>query len=253
MEISRRSFTYGLLDSLLSFALIKTLFESDLLAQAIKPVANQWLTDLEHISKELKRASIKQTDWQYRVGELFTHVDLADVLRTINFEHLAKRIKLSDEREAVREIKLPSLNGATKGLTCATLFEALKKGRAIAPHGHRNMATAHLILNGQVHLRQYHRLRDEPNHLIIRPSVDRLSGTGDISTISDEKDNIHWFRGVSEVTYIFNAGIYGVNSSKEFTGREYVDPSRGQRIEGEMIRVKKLNQEEAFRLYNRAE
>ena len=252
-DISRRSFTHRLLSSLLSFSLVKALLDGDLLAQTIKPPVHQWLTDLEQISKELRRANLKPADWQKKVAELFTHVELSDVLRTINFDRLAKMIKLSNEREAVREIKLPSLDAVLTDLTYSTLFEALKKGRAIAPHGHRNMATAHLILRGQVHLRQYDRLRNEPDHLIIRPTVDRLSETGQLSTISDAKDNIHWFRGVSEVTYIFNAGIYGVNPSEGFIGREYIDPSRGQRIEGELIRVRKLNQEEAFRLYNRAQ
>jgi hypothetical protein len=253
MNMSRRNFTHRLLGSLLSFSLVKALLEDDLLAQSIKPLANRWLIDLEQISKELKGANLRQTDWQNKVAELFTHVELSDILRTINFDHLAKRIRLSNDREAIREIKLSSLDGVPKDLTYSTLFEALKKGRAIAPHGHRNMATVHLILRGQVHLRQYDRLRNERDYLIIRPTVDRLSETGELSTMSDDKDNIHWFRGVSEVTYIFNAGIYGVNASEGFTAREYIDPSRGQRIEGEMIRVRKLNQEEAFRLYNRAE
>lgn len=250
-DISRRNFNRDLLGSLLAFSLVKSLDDLNLLAQTIKPIAHQWLIDLEGLSRDLKKTKLKQAQWQMKAGELFSRVELTDILRTVNFDRLAKRIRLSDDRESVREIKLPQLEGVPADLTYSTIFEALRKDRAIAPHGHRNMATLHLILNGQVHLRQYERLREEPRHLIITPTVDKLCGIGELSTISDEKDNIHWFKGKSEVTYIFNAGIYGVNPSESFTGREYIDPKRGERIKEGEIRVKKLNQQEAFRLYNR--
>src|ERR1700687_3313878 len=107
--ISRRSFAQNLLGSLLSFSLVKSLHDVDLLAEAIKPFAHQWLIDLESLSKDLKKTKLKQSEWQKKVEALFGRVELTDVLRTINFDRLAKRLKLSDEREAVRGIELPPL------------------------------------------------------------------------------------------------------------------------------------------------
>jgi hypothetical protein len=251
-DLSRRSFTKDFLGSLLSFSLVQSLYEHEMLASTIKPIAHQWLIELERLSKDLKSRKLKQTEWQKGVAELFARVELTDVLRAINFDRLASRLKLSPDREAIREIKFPSLAGVPTELTCSTFFNALKKDRAIAPHGHRNMATMHLLLRGQVHLRQYDRVRDEPDYLIVRPTVDKSCGAGELSTISDDKNNVHWFRGSSEVTYIFNVGIYGLNPSEGFTGREYIDPNGGQQIKDEELRVRKLNQTEAFRLYNKA-
>ena len=144
------------------------------------------------------------------------------------------------------------MDGLTKDLTCSTLFEALKKGRAIAPHGHHNMSSMHLVLSGEVHLQQYDRIADQATHLIILPTVDRACGAGELSTISDEKNNIHWFKGVSNVTFIFNAAIYGLQPKERLIGRDYIDASRGEELGDGTRRVRRLSQSEAFRLYNKA-
>jgi hypothetical protein len=249
--ISRRSFGQSLLGSLLSYALVKTFNEVDVLANTIKPPIHKWLIELESLCKDLKKTTLMQAEWQNRVEDLFRRVELSHVLRTINFDRLVRTIKLSDKREAVRGIELPRLEGVPADLTYAILFEALRKDRAIAPHGHQNMATMHLILRGEVHLRQYERLADEPSHLVISQSTDKLCRAGDLSTVSDEKNNIHWFKGISDVTYICSVGIFGINPRQSFVGREYVDPNGGEKIRDGVLRVKRLEQNAAFRLYNR--
>jgi hypothetical protein len=151
-KLSRRLFSQQLLTSLLSFSLVRTLFASDLLAKPVERVVHQWLIELERLSKDLKGGKLKQTEWQDMVAGLFSRVELSDILRTINFDSLSKKIRLSNEREAVLEIAFPTLEGIPKDLTCSTIFEALKKGRAIAPHGHHNMASLHIVLSGEMHL-----------------------------------------------------------------------------------------------------
>lgn len=249
-NLPRRLFSQQLLNSLLSFSLVKTLFTSDLLAKPVERIAHQWLIEMELMSKDLKRRKLKQSQWQVMVADLFNRVELPDILRAINFNDLSKKIKLSDEREAILEIAFPSLQDVPKDLTCSTIFEALKKGRAIAPHGHHNMASLHLVLSGEVHLQQYDRVADEATHLIVLPTVDKACGAGELSTISDEKNNIHWFKGISDVTFIFNAGIYGLEPKKRLIGRDYIDPNRGEELGGGRKRVRRLSQSEAFKLYN---
>ena len=249
---SRRQFSHQLLSSLLSLSVARSLFTNDLLAKPVAQIVQRWLVELEQISRDLKGAKLKQSEWQAMVADLFSRVELRDVLRAIDFDALAKKIRLSDDREAVREITFPSLDGLTKDLTCSTLFEALKKGRAIAPHGHHNMSSMHLVLSGEVHLQQYDRIADQATHLIILPTVDGACGAGELSTISDEKNNIHWFKGVSNVTFIFNAAIYGLQPKERLIGRDYIDASRGEELGDGTKRVRRLSQSEAFRLYNKA-
>ena len=68
----------------------------------------------------------------------------------------------------------------------------------MVPHGHNNMATAFIILKGDFHGRHYDRLEDEQDHVIIRSTIDKQFGPGGFSTISDFKDNVHWFKATSE-------------------------------------------------------
>ena len=51
---------------------------------------------------------------------------------------------------------------------------ALQKDRSVVPHGHDNMATAFLVLDGAFHGRHYDRLEDDKTHMILRPTIDRI-------------------------------------------------------------------------------
>lgn len=99
------------------------------------------------------------------------------------------------------------------------------------------MATAFLILKGDLRGRHYDRLKDEPEHYIIRPTVDRTFVPGECSTVSDFKDNVHWFKAITELAFIFNLHVLSVNpNNREPTGRLYLDPE-GEKLAGGLIRA----------------
>lgn len=120
----------------------------------------------------------------------------------------------------------------------------------MVPHGHDNMATAFLILKGDFRGRLFDRLEDPDNdHMIIKPTVDRKFALGEASTISDEKDNVHWFQAETEGSYIFN--IHVMNVTPDFprpTGRVYVDPN-GEELSDGRIRARKVGSDEIYKLY----
>ena len=117
------------------------------------------------------------------------------------------------------------------------------------PHGHNNMATAFLILKGDLRGRHYDRVRDEPEHMIIKPTIDRKFGPGECSTVSDYKDNVHWFQALTEPAFIFNLHVLDVNpSGAQATGRVYVDP-QGESIAGGLTRARLIGYKEANQLY----
>lgn len=70
---------------------------------------------------------------------------------------------------------------------------AVGRDRAIIPHGHANMVSAHLTLSGRFHIRQYDLLDHSEEALHIRPSLDMLSVPGDLASIGLRSDNVHWF------------------------------------------------------------
>ena len=109
-----------------------------------------------------------------------------------------------------------------------------------------NMATAFLILNGEFHGRHYDRLEDDRESMIIKPTIDRQFHRAEYSTISDFKDNVHWFKATSETGFIFNIHVLRLKPGR--TGRVYIDPD-GEKISGGRIRARKIKLEEAYKKY----
>ena len=113
------------------------------------------------------------------------------------------------------------------------------------PHGHNNMATAFLMLQGDCHGRHYDRVEDAEDFLIIRPTIDDRFGVGTYSTISDHKDNIHWFKAESETAFIFNIHVLNLDADVTRGGRVYVDPF-GEGLAHGLVKAKKMSKKQAY-------
>lgn len=250
MQPSRREFTHATLASLLTYSLLETLCDHEAIGAKVKPIMAKWLRDLNQLGLDVKDNRLKQIVWQKKVEELFKQVQLPELLKMVDFERLIKDIKLPNNGAKSLRFRFSPVDGAPKKLVFGRQIFGLKKGRSVVPHGHNNMATAFLILKGNFHGRHYDRLEDEPQHMIIKPTIDRKFGVGGFSTVSDFKDNVHWFEAVDEPAFIFNIHVLGVKSGKsdQRTGRVYVDP-KGEKISGGRLRARKIDHKQAHKLY----
>lgn len=249
LTTTRREFHRQALGSLVTYSLLETLCGYDLFADEAKPTIARWLSDVNQLSADLKGEQLKQTEWQTKVEELFARVDLPELLKLIDFDGLSGKAKLIDNGALSLRFKFPEVEGFPTNLVFGKQIFALKKDRSVVPHGHNNMATAFLILKGDLQGRHYDRLRDEPEHFLIKPTIDRRFTVGECSTISDYKDNIHWFKALTEPAYILNIHVLDVlPGSEKPTGRLYLDP-QGEKVAGGLIRARRLDYEEANRLY----
>jgi hypothetical protein len=250
MSLTRRQFTHATLGSLLTYSLLETLFTRDLLAADMKQLAGPWLRSLNELSRELKsEQKLTQTQWQAKVDELCERVDLADMLKFIDFDKLTANVKFRDKGELSLRASFPKVEGLPTDLVFGHQVFALAKGRSVVPHGHNNMATAFLILKGEFRGRHYDRLEDDGEFMIIRPTIDRPFQPGEHSTVSDYKDNVHWFTATSETAFIFNIHVMNVNpDSKLRTGRVYIDPM-GEKLSDNRIKARRIGTEEVIRLY----
>ncbi len=129
------------------------------------------------------------------------------------------------------------------------MLEGLKKDQAIVPHGHRNMASFHMVLSGDLYTRCYERVGADSSHMLIKPTIDEVFRSGKLATMTDDRLNVHWFKAVSPVVFAFNVGLYGINPNQEFVGREYVNPEAGDRLEGGVIRAPRMTHKEAYRIF----
>lgn len=247
--LTRRDFTIGSLQGLLTYTLLETLITSDAIASDAAPIAARWLAEINELGADVKGQRVTQVEWQKKTEELFSQIELPELLKYVRFDELTRNLKFVDNGARSLKPKFPEVEGLPKNLVFGRQIFALKKDRSVVPHGHNNMATAFLVLDGELHGRHYDRLEDEKEHLIIRPTIDEQFKPGGTSTVSDYKDNIHWFKATSDSAFIFNIHILGVRpGSKLPTGRVYVDPD-GEKLDKGLVRAKRLGYKESHELF----
>lgn len=248
-SLSRREFSRKTLGSILTFTLLETLCRNDLFAAEVKPIINQWVAKLDTLGHDVQDQKLGQIEWQKQVEALFANVSLPDLLTLINFDKLTSNLALPDNGAKSLSFKFPEVEGIPRDLVFGRQIFGLKKNRSVVPHGHNNMATAFLVLKGELHGRHYDRLEDAADHYLIRPTIDRNFKPGEHSSVSDEKDNIHWFKANTEPSFIFNIHVLNVRPGNEApTGRVYLNP-QGEKLADGTIRAAKLNHTEAHKLF----
>ena len=252
MKLSRRTFTANMLGSLLTFSLVKGLVSVDVLAGSIKPLVRKWLIEMEHVTQGLRQGTVKPIEWQQQIETLLSHIEMTDLLTAIDYDRLAKAAVFPEDHESAEDVDFSGNLGLPKELSFAPYFYALNKGVAIVPHGHRNMSSMHMMLKGEAHVWQFERVHDEAQYLTIKPSVDKGLKPGAVTTVSDVKDNIHWFKALSGPLFMFNIGVFRLNQSQEFSGRDYVDPLGAEKLSDGLIRARRIEVKEAYKLYGKS-
>lgn len=234
--------------SLIAFTLLETLVARDLFARTVRPIVAAWVKDLNDLSRDVRDQKLKQTDWQKKVEELFSKVDPAEAMKLIDFDKVTKDAP-PDRGEKSYGFSFPKVEGIPADEVFGKQIFGFKKDRSVAPHGHNNMTTAFFVLKGEFRGRQYDRVKDEPKHMIVKSTIDQTFKPGQSATISDEKDNVHWFQALSEPAFIFNIHVNGVSPTRyKSSQRVYIDPE-GEKLEGGLIRAALLSHKDVYAKY----
>jgi hypothetical protein len=159
---------------------------------------------LNNFCLDLKTDTITLIQWQQQIEELYNKIELEELIKFIDFDNLIKGFKYPDLGVSTKAVKFPKLDGLPEKTVFIKKIFGMKKDRAIIPHGHSNMSSAHLILDGEMHLRHYDKVEQDGQNLIIKPTIDRIAKVGESSSISDEKDNVHWFISNTETAFTFD-------------------------------------------------
>ncbi len=246
---SRRSFNKKMFGSLVAYGLIETLFQRDLLADSVKPVINKWLADLNALCQDLKHQKMKDVVFQAKLEELYRNVNLPDLIKLVQLDRLTRNLKLLDKGAKSLAVDLSKVEGLPQKLAFGKQIFAVKHGRSIVPHGHDNMSTGFVVLRGKFRGKHYDRVEDHEDHYLIRPTIDRTFNVAEFSTISDHKDNVHWFKAESTAGFIFNVHVMGYNlENPRVPSRVYVDPE-GEKVAGGLIVAKKISSSECHKKY----
>jgi hypothetical protein len=81
--------------------------------------------------------------------------------------------------------------------------------------------------------------------MIVKPTIDRKFTPGEYSTVSDHKDNVHWFKATSDTGFIFNIHVLGVDPNVKNSGRVYIDPL-GEKLSDGRIKADKIKAKDAI-------
>jgi hypothetical protein len=245
---TRRQFSAQMLGSLVTFGLVETLWSRDLFADAVKPTIQKWLADLVAMTKDLRGRTLTDVEFQTKMEELYKRVDLKELCSLIKLDDVAKK-SLPDNGALNAGIDMSKIEGLPKDVGFGKQIFGCKKGRSIVPHGHANMCTGFIVLKGKWRGKHYDRVESHTDHYVIKPTIDKEFAEGGVSTISDHKDNIHWFKCEADIGYIFNVHVIGYDSTiKETSGRLYLDPD-GEKLAGGLVKAKKMSSAECHKKY----
>ena len=246
---TRREFHSRLLGSAVTFGLIEMLWARDLFADPVKPTIQKWMSELVELTKDLRGQKLTDIQFQTKMEDLYKRVDLTALCSLIKFDDVEKKTTLPESGAANVGFDLSKVEGLPAELGFGKQIFGCKKGRSIVPHGHANMCTGFIVLKGKWHGRHYDRVETNKDHYVIRPTIDRTFGPGELSTISDHKDNIHWFQATSDTAFIFNVHIIGYDKTiKETSGRLYLDVE-GEKLAGGLVKAPKMSSAECHRKF----
>lgn len=248
---SRRDFHGTMLSTLAGFGLVEFLWQRDLFANEVKPLVNDWFKSLHALGQDLHGQKMKDVEFQKKLEELYKKIDLGSLVKFVELDKIQERSKLPDNGAFSATFDLSQVEGLppSNKLGFGKQIFCLKKGRSIVPHGHENMCTGFIILRGEFHGRHYERLETLADSYIIKPTIDQTFKEGGVSTISDHKDNVHWFTALSDRGFVFNLHFTGYDPTiTGSTGRLYLDPE-GEKLSEGKIKAKKMNSAECHKKY----
>ena len=197
------------------------------------------LAELDELSAALQRAEIDGVDWQLRARALLSGVAPDELRAALELDWASITARTQTAGRAELRLEPGELRGSPSSPRFRRKLFALGPGHAIVPHGHRNLVSAFLVLDGRVRGRHFDRLRDDPEAILIRPTEDRSFAPGDCAAISDRVDNVHWFTSLDAPALLFNVSVTlppRLHLRGVSTGRVYLDPE-GEALEGGLIRA----------------
>lgn len=245
LPISRREMVIrtGLLASLLTLGISTRAFAGSP-GQALEDLANA----IDPLTRQLRAAGPSGAEeWRVALNAVFNAVELHDLLSSMDFEALASRMGYAHRGVTTQPVDIPGTHGRT--LSFLPKMFAVGQGRAIVPHGHDNMVSAHFTLSGRFRLRQYDKLDVSPDALLIRPSIDRSVSPGDLSSIGTEADNVHWFEAETPA-HTLDVIVLGLDGTAERDFDIYnLDVRNATSAGGDILRAPRISVPDALRLY----
>lgn len=247
--VTRRELGARMFKSLIAFGMVETLWARGLLAAGDAAAVGKWFAELVDLSHSLTGRKLTDLQFQERMEDLYRRVDLPELIKAVKLDDLERATTLPDNGAISLGFDLSKVEGVPAKLGFGKQIFGLRKGCSIVPHGHANMCTGFIVLKGEFRGRHWDRVETHADHYLIKPTIDRTFKPGQVSTISDHEDNVHWFQALSSPGFVFNVHVTGYDPALAgATGRLYLDPE-GEKVSGGLIRARKMTVTESHQKY----
>ncbi|MCP4095199.1 MAG: hypothetical protein P8I27_10980 [Pirellulaceae bacterium] len=229
---SRRAAIKSLGMSALALAFVKTGLCESAFPGHVNELSS-WLNRVQQNAVQLSNREISSLQWQEAIDRIYERTPLTELKELLRFDDLRRHIleKIPANRDELFQtirLETPNVphqkNGSEPRRELITKIAHVKKGQSIPPHGHSNMVSAFLCLSGEFEVRQFDRLDDRVEHLVVRSSLhEKSAGPGTWSSISDYRDNVHWLTAKTDDCFLFTCKLLRIEEGKPLQGRINID------------------------------
>jgi hypothetical protein len=247
-DYTRREFAEKILKSLTMYSFVGAAISSHAVNPSLRYEARFWSNQMNEISMDLRARRLTPIEWQEGIERVFGGIDLPDLLSRIDFAKLQRSFDVLAGEDNSQKLDFSRVLGMPEDFRYSTSIFGMQEGRSIVPHGHHNLVSGHLVIKGNLHVRNFERLRDEDDSLIIRPTIDKIISVRDCSTQSSTRNNIHWFTAQGGAAFTFDVIVQYLDPDQP-CGRDYVDPLHAEKLSDGSLRARRLQPDDARNMY----
>jgi hypothetical protein len=92
-------------------SLVRGLGRAGAVAPSMAPVVRKWLVEMEGASAELHKQKIQPREWQTQIETLLGRVEMRDLLKAVDYEHLSRSVIFPEDHESVQDVEFPENSG----------------------------------------------------------------------------------------------------------------------------------------------
>ena len=245
LGLTRRGWGQGLA-AFLAYALAA---EARAAVPARRSSARGWIDRQDQIARALEAGELRPAAWMDEVEALGRQVDVRALMAEVRRAQITPAPAGATNDPAKQFVRFVDDQGRPRRLAYGAALFSFEPGNVITPHGHRHMVSAHMVAEGAFRIRNFDRIGDEAGAMVIRPTRDRIARAGEVSTMSSERDNIHWFVPHGGPAMTFDVVVSGLDKGQPDHLIQAIDPVRGRRLADGTLAAPIISFEEASRRY----
>lgn len=212
----------------------------------------RWIDGQQDIAQALAQGRISGRQWALEVERLAGEIDVEELMSAVGRSRIRSAGAPFHNDPRKRFVRFLDEAGEPRRLAYGAALFDFEPDNVVTPHGHRHMVSAHLVVAGRFRVRNFDRLGDEPGAMRLRPTRDYVAGTGQVSTMCAERDNIHWFVPQGGPGRTFDVLVSGLDPGRPDHVVEAVDPVRARRAGDGSLIAPIIGFAESSRLYTSA-